>query len=169
MAGFDWFDPYAIKFDQNRNPGAIAAKIANPANVYAADPLKTFAALASLATPQPPSSKNQVGEPAWSDADWRAYFSERTSFVERVRGLSNLEARGVAFSICVTEWLNRHSIASSKDRCLVCGRSDHNSDPLTPFGTTGSGHAWLHAGCWRSWSDEREKLARSALAEIGVC
>jgi len=194
MAGFDWFDPYAIKFDKNCNQGAVVAssanpakvglhsyradflvnttptaKVANPANVYAVDPLETFAALASLATSQPPFLENQVEEPAWSDADWRAYFSERTSFVERVRGLPNLEARAVAFSSCVAEWLNRHPVASNKNRCLVCGHLDHNANPLTPFGTRSTGHAWLHIACWGLWRDEREQLARSELAKIGVC
>jgi len=55
------------------------------------------------------------------------------------------EAETQAFASCVVHWLNRNSVHSPPGRCLGCGAAEQVHDPLLPFGTETSGHAWLHS------------------------
>src|SRR5262245_30835747 len=39
--------------------------------------------------------------------------------------------------------------------CLVCGRGDHDGDPLGLYldGTKDTQSSWVHQGCWARWQD----------------
>ena len=54
------------------------------------------------------------------------------------------------------------------DRCLRCGEAEHDHDPLLPFGTESTGHAWLHSNCWSAWSTARQAEAVAALEAKGI-
>jgi hypothetical protein len=104
----------------------------------------------------------------WSAEDWRAFFDERAAIFEFNGGLPRSEAEARAFACCVTEWLNRKHISSAPGRCLSCGGGERPCDPLLPFGTDTSGHAWLHRSCWPAWHRAREAEALAALASMGI-
>lgn len=104
----------------------------------------------------------------WSAADWQAFFNECISVVEFNGGLSRTEAEARAFAHCVVEWLNRNTLRSSPDRCHYCGRSERSGDPLVPFGTEPTRHAWLHSRCWPAWHAARKTEAIAALATMGI-
>lgn len=104
----------------------------------------------------------------WSGEDWLAFFDERAGIAEFDGGLPRLEAEARAFDCCVVEWLNRNPVRSSPGRCLGCGQADHSHDPLLPFGTESTGHAWLHSRCWPAWHATRKAEAIAALAAMGI-
>ncbi|MDP8994922.1 MAG: hypothetical protein M3N07_08095, partial [Pseudomonadota bacterium] len=79
----------------------------------------------------------------WSSEDWQALFDERVGIAELDGGLPRARAEARAFACCVAEWLNRNPARSAPGRCLGCGNGDRPGDPLLPFGTATSGHAWL--------------------------
>jgi hypothetical protein len=101
-------------------------------------------------------------------ADWRAFYDERATTAEYDGGLTRVEAEARAFNLCVIEWLNRHPIRSSPERCCWCGGMEREDNVLLPFGVEPTGHAWLHNGCWRPWRDSREREAVAALAVLTV-
>ena len=68
----------------------------------------------------------------------------------------------------MAEWLNRNFVRSSPGRCLGCGSDDHAPDPILPFGTESTGHAWLHSRCWTTWHAGRKAEAIAALAAMGI-
>jgi hypothetical protein len=68
----------------------------------------------------------------------------------------------IIFSIA--EWLNRNFVQSNPGRCLHCGGPERAHDPLLPFGTEKSGHAWLHLVCWYTWHKARQAQAIAALS-----
>ena len=104
----------------------------------------------------------------WSGEDWLAFFDERAGIAEFDGGLPRLEAEARAFDCCVVEWLNHNPVRSSPGRCLGCGQADHSHDPLLPFGTESTGHAWLHSRCWPAWHATRKAEAIAALAAMGI-
>jgi hypothetical protein len=104
----------------------------------------------------------------WSGEDWLAFFDERAGIAEFDGGLPRAEAEARAFACCVVEWLNRNPVRSPSGRCLGCGEAEHAHDPLLPFGTESSGHAWLHSGCSSAWRRGRKADAVTALAAMGV-
>ena len=53
-------------------------------------------------------------------------------------------------------------------RCLRCGKAEQGHDPLLPFGTETTGHAWLHSHCWSAWSAARHAEAVAALEAMGI-
>ena len=79
------------------------------------------------------------------------------------------EAEAHAFACCVVEWLNRNPARSLPGRCLGCGQADLAQDPLLPFGTESSGHAWLHSRCWPAWHVRRKAESVAALAVWASC
>ena len=103
----------------------------------------------------------------WSPEDWQVFFDERAA-VAVDGGLPRAEAEKRAFACCVTEWLNRNPTPSAPGRCLGCGGGERPCDPLLPFGTDTSGHAWLHRACWAEWHRAREAEAVAALASMGI-
>lgn len=103
----------------------------------------------------------------WSGEDWLAFFDER-SHRAAVHGLTGIEAEARAFACCVVEWLNRNPARSPSARCLGCGQAEHSHDPLLPFGTETTGHAWLHSRCWPAWHASRKAEAVAALAQLGI-
>ncbi len=109
-----------------------------------------------------------IGAMFWDAEDWRAFFDERAGIAEYDGGLPRADAEVRAFACCVGEWLNRNPARSSPGCCLGCGDGDHGHDPLLPFGLESAGHAWLHLGCWRVWSESRRAEAIAALAAIGI-
>jgi hypothetical protein len=104
----------------------------------------------------------------WSPEDWQVFFDERAGIAEFDGGLSRAEAERRAFACCVTEWLNRNPAPSAPGRCVACGDGEQPGDPLLPFGTDTSGHAWLHRACWPKWCGAREAEAIAALAAMGI-
>lgn len=110
----------------------------------------------------------RVGRDGWSGEDWLAYFDERAGIAEFDGGLPRGEAEARVFDCCVVEWLNRNPVRSPPGRCLGCGQTDHSHDPLLPFGTESSGHAWLHSRCWPAWHAGRKAEAVAALAKLGI-
>ena len=110
----------------------------------------------------------RVGRDGWSGEDWLAYFDERAGIIEFDGGLPSREARARAFDCCVVEWLNRNPVRSAPGRCLGCGQAELSHDPLLPFGTESSGHAWLHSRCRPAWHASRKAEAVSALEQLGM-
>jgi hypothetical protein len=101
----------------------------------------------------------------WSAEDWRSYFDERAGIAEFDGGLPRIHAEAQAFECCVAEWLNRNFVPSAPGRCAVCG-GHQGPDRLLPFGTSVTGHAWLHPRCWSAWDARRRAEAIAALAAI---
>jgi len=110
----------------------------------------------------------RTGSDGWSGEDWWAYFDERTGTAECAGGLPRDQAEARAFACCVAEWLNRNPVRSPPGRCLGCGKAEHGQDPLLPFGTEPTDHAWLHSRCWPAWHASRKAEAVSALAAIEI-
>ena len=104
----------------------------------------------------------------WCGEDWRAFFDERAAIAEFDGGLPRQQAEARAFTCCVAEWLNRNSVRPSPESCLLCGTAGQTHDPMLPFGTERTGHAWLHSRCWSAWSADRNAEAVAALEEMGI-
>jgi hypothetical protein len=107
-------------------------------------------------------------EDGWSAEDWHVFFDERAGMVEFDAGLPRAEAEAQAFACCVTEWLNHNPAYSPAGQCLGCGNPEYAHDPLLPFGTESTGHAWLHSHCWPTWYEVRKAKAVTALAAMGI-
>ena len=105
---------------------------------------------------------------AWTADDWRALFDEQAATTEYDAGLPRVRADARAFACCVAEWLYRNPVRSPPGCCLGCSDSERANDPLLPFGTEASGHAWLHSACWPAWYDSRRAGAIAALAALGL-
>lgn len=103
----------------------------------------------------------------WSVLDWRTFFAERARMAA-VHGLKGIDAEARAFACCVVEWLNRNRVRSPPGCCSGCGEADHLHDPLLPFGTESSSHAWLHSRCWPAWHAGRKAKAVAALRKLGI-
>ena len=110
----------------------------------------------------------QPGRDGWSAEDWQVFFDERAAIAELDSGLPRADAEARAFAWCAVEWLNRNLMCSSPGRCLGCGGGDHGHDPLLPFGSGITGHAWLHSRCWPAWYAGRKAEAVAALAAMGI-
>jgi hypothetical protein len=106
----------------------------------------------------------RLADDGWSALDWWAFFRERT----RMAAVQGIEAEARGFDCCVVEWLNRNPVRSPPGRCLGCGQAEHSDDPLLPFGTEPTGHAWLHSRCWPAWHAARKAEAIAALAQLGI-
>ena len=104
----------------------------------------------------------------WSAEDWQIFFQERASIAEFDGALPRPQAEERAFACCIAEWLNRNPVCSMPGRCLGCGGGNRQGDPLLPFGTETSGHAWLHGACWPAWHRARRNQAETALGALGV-
>jgi hypothetical protein len=100
--------------------------------------------------------------------DWRTLFEERAVFGEYEGGLSRERAKANAFKACVATWLNQNPVISPAGFCVHCGAGDQPNDALLPYGTTPPGAAWLHGGCWPTWSRVRQAEATAALAAMGI-
>ena len=83
------------------------------------------------------------GAPHWNVDDWRAGTEERAGIVEFDGGRRRPDAEARAMACCVAKWLNRHPVRSSPGRCHACG-DEPEREALVPFGTTNTGHVWLH-------------------------
>lgn len=103
-----------------------------------------------------------------SAEDWQVFFDERAGIAEFDGRLPRAKAKAQAVAYCVVEWLNRHPVCSAPGRCVGCGGVDRAHDPLLPFGTEASGHAWLHSRCWPAWYAGRKAEAVAALAAMGI-
>jgi hypothetical protein len=104
----------------------------------------------------------------WPAYEWRFFYDERAAIAEFDGGLSRRDAEALAHACCVAEWLNRHPVRSSPERCLWCGQAEGSHEPLVPFGTEAAGHAWLHHRCWEDWHARRKTEATDALAAMGI-
>jgi hypothetical protein len=104
----------------------------------------------------------------WSPEDWKVFFDERAAIGEFDGGLPREESEARAFACCVAEWISRHPTPSIAGRCLACGAGEGLCNPLLPFGTDTSGHAWLHRACWPAWYRTREAEAIAALSSMGL-
>ena len=107
-------------------------------------------------------------EDRWNAEDWRACYDERAAIAEFDGGLSRQDAEALAHACCVTEWLNRNPVESPPGQCLGCRQGERPHEPLVPFGTGTTGHAWLHHRCWDAWHARRKAEATSALKAIGI-
>jgi hypothetical protein len=158
---------------------AQALKAARDAGICLA--LDGDALILEAATAPPPAlldlvSRHKAGivallRPAndgWSGEDWLAFFDERAGIAEFDGGLPSASAEARAFAACVAEWLNRNQVRSPPGRCIGCGEAECGDDPLLPFGTECTGHAWLHSRCWTAWHAGREAEAVAALADLGI-
>lgn len=104
----------------------------------------------------------------WTGEDWQAFFDERAGIAEFDGGLPRAKAEGQTLGCCVVEWLNRNPARSTPGCCLYCGGRSRQGDPLLPFGTETSGHAWLHGACWPAWRRARRAEAIAALSAMGI-
>jgi hypothetical protein len=107
------------------------------------------------------------GNDGWSAEDWLAFFDERAGIAEFDCGSRRKQAEARAFAYCVIEWLNRNPVRSLPGHCHGCGQAEHAHDPLLPFGTESTGHAWLHSRC-SPWYADRKAGAIAALATMGI-
>ena len=110
----------------------------------------------------------RLANDGWSTKDWQVFFDERAGIAQFDSGLSRAAAERRAFGCCVAEWLNRNPTPSAPERCAACGGGERLCDPLLPFGTDTSGHAWLHRACWATWHQAREAEAIAVLASMGL-
>ncbi len=110
----------------------------------------------------------RMGRDGWSGEDWRASFDERAGIAEFDGGLPREQAEARAYACCVAEWLNRNPVRSPPGSCLRCGEAEFGHDPLLPFGTDSTGHAWLHSHCWSAWHAARQAEAVAALEAMGI-
>jgi hypothetical protein len=108
------------------------------------------------------------GQDGWSAADWQEFYDERAGIAEFDGRLPRPEAESLAFACCVVEWLNRNPVRSLPGQCVKCGRHEGPYDPVLPYGTESSGHAWLHSRCWPNWHEERKAKATRILAVLGI-
>ena len=108
------------------------------------------------------------GGDGWAAANWQVFFDERAGIAEFDGYLPRAQAEARAFACCVAEWLNRNTVRSPPQRCFGCGGGDHAHDPLLPYGTESTGHAWLHSRCWPAWHTGRQAEAVAALAAMGI-
>lgn len=104
----------------------------------------------------------------WSSADWGIYYDERAAIAEFEGGLARADAEAQAFACCVWEWVDRHPVDTSPDRCLACGRQEAAANLLSPYGAEDHGHAWLHSSCWPGWHEARKAEAVVALVNAGI-
>jgi hypothetical protein len=104
----------------------------------------------------------------WRAEDWQAFFDERAAILEFEGGVPRSEAEARAFDCCVVEWLNRNAPSSAPGQCLNCGDAASDGNPVLPFGTEASGHAWVHRSCWPAWHHAREAEAVAALSSMGI-
>ena len=104
----------------------------------------------------------------WSGEDWWPFFDERAGIAEFDGGLPREQAEARAFACCVADWLNRNPMQSAPDHCLGCGEAEQDHNPLLPFGTESTGHAWLHSRCWSAWYAARQAGAVAALEAMGI-
>jgi hypothetical protein len=102
-------------------------------------------------------------ERGWGPDQWRAYFAKKRGIAMTRGGTSNKEAEKVAFSCCVTEWLNQHPAPSAPGRCAWCREAESFGATVVPFGTEPGTHSWLHAECWCDWHNARCLKADAAL------
>jgi hypothetical protein len=107
------------------------------------------------------------GRDGRSTDDWQVFFDARAGIAEFDGGPPRVEAAARAFACCVTEWLNRNFLCSPPGRCLACG-GNHAHEPLLPFGSESTGHAWLHSRCWPAWHARRKAEAVAALRAMGI-
>jgi hypothetical protein len=103
-----------------------------------------------------------------SAEDWQITFEERAAIAEFDGGLSRARSEALAFASCVVDWLNSNFVRSAPGRCLACGGGDRKHDPLLPFVTECTGHAWLHSRCWPGWHAKRQAEAVAALVAMGL-
>lgn len=103
----------------------------------------------------------------WDTTDWKAHFGERASIAEFDGGLPRSEAEARAWQCCLAEWLVGHAMQSDPGRCHWCGETGLR-EPLVPYGTTTTGHTWLHATCWSAWYRSRKCEAAAALNVLGI-
>ena len=104
---------------------------------------------------------------AWDADDWRAFYDERAGVLAADGDLRPRDVEARAFECCVAEWLIRNPVRSDPGRCQACGVFDA-CDPLLPYGTTESGHTWLHGRCWPAWYQGRKAAAVAALKALGI-
>ena len=98
-----------------------------------------------LEAPSPPSesvldalSRNKtevvallrLGNDCWSDEDWQVYFEERAGIAEFDGGLPRPEAELLAYSCCVSKWLNRNPLPSPHGGCPGSGTKEQAYDPM---------------------------------------
>jgi hypothetical protein len=108
------------------------------------------------------------GRNSRSAEEWRAFFDERAGIAEFEGGLSRAVAEAHAFTCCVTEWMNYHPMRSLPGHCYGCGAIEQAGEPLLPFGTEDTGHAWLHSRCWPDWLTLQRTKAEAALRAMGI-
>lgn len=122
------------------------------------------AIIAALRARAVPSAlrKTPSGTGSWDIDRRHAHSKDRT----QPNGLLGA-AQANAFDCCLSEWLDQNPVRSEPGRCLHCGASGP-SDPLVPFGTALTVHAWLHPSCWPDWYAERRAQVREALAALVI-
>jgi len=108
------------------------------------------------------------GRDGWPAEDWRVFLDQRVGIPELGGGPQRARDDTRAFACCVAEWLNRNPVCSPPGRCLGCGAGEHAHDPLLPFGTEPTGHAWLHSRCWPAWYAGRKTEAVAAFSSMGI-
>jgi hypothetical protein len=108
------------------------------------------------------------GRNSWAAKDWLRYFDEHAWIAEFDHGLPPPAAEARALECCVVEWLNQNFERSPPGHCLACRGADSAHDPLLPYGSEPTGHAWLHSRCWPAWHARRKAEAVAALKAMGI-
>lgn len=77
------------------------------------------------------------------------------------------QATSRSFEDRIVRWLDQHPSPSQDGRCAWCCERESPSAVVLPFGTVPGTHTWLHAECWRPWSEDRRTKAIAGLSESG--
>jgi hypothetical protein len=153
-----------------RTPGTVGTRgtvSTTPSNCDLVD-IDTIGERAALASNSVPACYFDAWERPLSVTRVAPLHTERGSFAEFDGGLPREQAEARAYACCVAEWLNRNPVRSSPASCRHCGEAEQGHDPLLPFGTESTGHAWLHSHCWPAWSAARHAEAVAALEAMGI-
>jgi hypothetical protein len=105
----------------------------------------------------------------WTAEDWQAFFDERAGIRQNDGGLTWADAERLALEDTIDRWLSCHPAepTPAEAGCTHCGRRDRAGAVLLPFFARGD-HIWVHDVCWRTWYQERKRVAREALLATGL-
>ena len=110
-------------------------------------------------------------QPAVAKGDkdyWQKFYSERVRIAETDTLQSRAKAEAYAFECCLIDWMNRHCAASEPSKCAGCDQCNVPEHVVVPFGTSLSGHTWLHPECWQKWQKKRRLTAVRSLLIHGI-
>ena len=108
------------------------------------------------------------GRPPDEARDWQHAFDERAGISEYCGGSPRHEAELYALECCAEEWVRCNPIESEPGRCLFCGGSDQDHDPVRPYGSATTASVFVHPRCWPAYVQKRKVEGVMALISMGI-